>query len=77
MGMDEKLDLILNQVTDMKADISDMKVDISDMKTDISTMKSDIRNLNEKVDHLENQVTDVRLILENETSKSLARVMTS
>ncbi|MCI9546925.1 MAG: hypothetical protein HFH60_09600 [Lachnospiraceae bacterium] len=71
MTNDEKLDLILSEIRDMKTDMKDMKAymqnmdlriqnlesDIQSMKTDIQNLKTDIQNL--KMDS-QNLKTDIQ-----------------
>jgi len=44
MTVDEKLDIIIREMSNMRQDISDVKQDISDAKQDITSIKLDIEN---------------------------------
>ncbi|MEE1248901.1 MAG: hypothetical protein UHU19_06710 [Lachnospiraceae bacterium] len=67
----EDLQAIANLLTPMRNDIADMKNDITSMKEDISNMKEDIRNLDQRLTVVENQITEMKLSLENETNHNI------
>ena len=60
-----------NDITDMKNDITSMKKDIRNIKEDICNMKEDIRNLDQRLTVAENQITEMKLSLENETNHNI------
>lgn len=60
-----------NDITDMKNDITSMKKDIRNIKEDICNMKEDIRNLDQRLTVVENQITEMKLSLENETNHNI------
>lgn len=59
----EKLDLILSQLNEIKTDVSGLKEDVSGLKEDVSGLKQEVSGI--KI-HLEN-VTDknIRILAEN------------
>lgn len=67
----EDLQAIANLLTPMRNDITDMKNDITSMKKDICNMKEDIRNLDQRLTVVENQITEMKLSLENETNHNI------
>ena len=67
----EDLQAIANLLTPMRNDITDMKNDITSMKKDICNMKEDIRNLDQRLTVAENQITEMKLSLENETNHNI------
>lgn len=67
MTENEKLDLLLSEIRDMKCDMQDMKADMQDMKAEMQDMKADIQTLKQKV-------TDIDLMLENEIRVNIRRV---
>ena len=80
MTNDEKLDLILAEIKDMKTDMKDMKAymqnmdlriqnletDVQNMKTDIQNMKTDIQNMKTDMNSVKLKVTGIELKLEEE-----------
>ena len=60
-----------NDIADMKNDITSMKKDIRNIKEDICNMKEDIRNLDQRLTVAENQITEMKLSLENETNHNI------
>ena len=80
MTNDEKLDLILAEIKDMKTDMKDMKAymqnmdlriqnletDVQNMKTDIQNMKTDIQNMKTDMNSVRLKVTGIELKLEEE-----------
>lgn len=80
MTNDEKLDLILAEIKDMKTDMKDMKTDIQNMKaymqnmdlriqnleTDVQNMKTDIQNMKTDMNSVKLKVTGIELKLEEE-----------
>lgn len=71
MTLDEKLDLILTNMADMKADICSMKADICSMKADICSMKADISELKADMKDVKLRLTKVETALENETDRNI------
>lgn len=51
--------------------LTPMRNDIADMKNDITSMKEDIRNLDQRLTVVENQITEMKLSLENETNHNI------
>lgn len=43
--MEEKLDLILKELSTIKADITGLKTDISELKSDVSEIKENVRKI--------------------------------
>ncbi len=73
MTNDEKLDLILSEIRDMKTDMKDMKaymqnmdLRIQNLESDIQSMKTDIQNLKTDMNTLKLKVTGIELKLEEE-----------
>ena len=60
MTDNEKLDLILSEMQNMKRDMQDMRQDMQDMKQDISDIKQ--------------KVTKMDLVIENELRVNIQRV---
>ena len=75
MTNDEKLDLILAEIKDMKTDMKDMKTDIQNMKaymqnmdlriqnleTDVQNMKTDIQNMKIDIQKMKTDMNSVKL----------------
>ncbi len=75
MTNDEKLDLILAEIKDMKTDMKDMKTDIQNMKaymqnmdlriqnleTDVQNMKTDIQNMKTDIQNMKTDMNSVKL----------------
>lgn len=75
MTNDEKLDLILSEIRDMKTDMKDMKAymqnmdlriqnlesDIQSMKTDIQNLKMDSQNLKMDIQNLKTDMNTLKL----------------
>lgn len=73
MTNDEKLDLILSEIKDMKADMKDMKtymqnmdLRIQNLETEVQNMKADIQNMKADINTLKLRVTGIELKLEEE-----------
>lgn len=63
MTDNEKLDLILAEIRDMKSEITDMKSDMTDMKSEMQDMKQHITSIQL---HIENGTDkNIQLIAEN------------
>ncbi|MCD8181304.1 MAG: hypothetical protein LUF26_07500 [Firmicutes bacterium] len=61
MTVDEKIDLILSEVSGMKSEISDMKSDISGMKSEISDMKSDISGMKSEISDMKEKFNELEV----------------
>ena len=59
--MEEKLDLILQEIGSMKQEMGPMKQEMGSMKQELTA----------RIDTLEDKVTKVQLTLENETNKKI------
>ena len=59
--MEEKLDLILQEIGSMKQEMGSMKQEMGSMKQELTA----------RIDTLEDKVTKVQLTLENETNKKI------
>ena len=73
MTNDEKLDLILAEIKDMKTDMKDMKaymqnmdLRIQNLETDVQNMKTDIQNMKTDMNSVKLKVTGIELKLEEE-----------
>lgn len=78
MTIDEKLDLILEEMQGMKADMQDMKTDIKNMKAEMQNMKADIKDMKAEMQNmksdildLKQKVTSIELKLEREISRAI------
>lgn len=67
MTENEKLDLILDKIGGLAADVAELKTDVSGLKTDVSS-------LNERMTALETDVSEIKLTLENEIRVNIQRV---
>ncbi len=71
MTTDEKLDLLLSEMSGVKTEISDMKTEMSDMKTEISDMKTEISDMKTEMSDMKRDILSVRLTLETETNRNI------
>ena len=74
MTENEKLDLLLSEIRDMKCDMQDMKCDMQDMKSEMQDMKSEMQDMKSDIQTLKQKVTDIDLMLENEIRVNIRRV---
>jgi len=63
----EKLDLILNEMSDIKSEVLDMKNEVSDMKNEVSDMKNEVSDI-------KNKVASIELLIENEIQPNIMRI---
>lgn len=71
MTVDEKLNLILQNMSEIQEDISGMKKDITEMKEDITGIKEEITDMKEDITYLSKKVNAIEITLENETNKNI------
>lgn len=74
----EKLDLLLSEVQNIKADMQNMKTDMQGMKTDMQDMKdgmqnmqTDIQDIKTDIKDLRQRVSNIEVHLENVTDKNI------
>lgn len=67
----EKLNLILAEMQDMKADICGVKTEMQDMKSDMHGMKSDMQDMKSDITELKRRTTSIELHLENYTDRNV------
>ena len=80
-SVDEKLDLILNEIVTIKSDISGLKADVSELKIDVSALKKDVAEIKVKIDDLDRRVTtleattsEIKMLIECEIRPNIMRV---
>ena len=56
----EKLDLILSTITELKTDVSELKTDITELKSDFTVLKADFTELKTDVTELKADVTELK-----------------
>lgn len=66
MTNDEKLDLILSEIKDMKADMKDMKTYMQNMDLRIQNLETEVQNMKADINTLKLRVTGIELKLEEE-----------
>lgn len=79
MTLDEKLDLLINEVQGMKQDVSGLKQDVSELKHNVSSLeqkqlKTQLlleTDIAPKVNNLENQVKLNTITVENAVNKCI------
>lgn len=81
MNDNEKLDLLLSEMQEMKQDFHLLKEDVHLLKEDVhllkedtQTLKDSMEKLTEKTDMIERRVTNTDLIIENEIRVNIQRV---
>lgn len=67
MAENEILELIYN-------DMQEMKQDMQGMKQDIKGLQQNVLEVNQRVSDIDNNVTDIKLTLENEIRVNIQRV---
>ncbi len=65
MTNDEKLDLILAEIKDMKTDMKDMKTDIQNMKAYMQNMDLRIQNLETDVQNMKTDIQNMKIDIQN------------
>jgi chromosome segregation ATPase len=88
MTVDEKLDLLLEDMSLVKKDVNSLKVDMESVKTEITSMKTEIKSLkcemqevkakvdsiDTRVGRIETDVADIKMTVENEIRPNIMRV---
>lgn len=81
MNDNEKLDLLLSEMQEMKQDFHLLKEDVHLLKEDVhllkedtQTLKDSMEKLTEKTDMIERRVTNTDLTIENEIRVNIQRV---
>jgi len=77
-GLKVDVETLKTDVQGLKADVETLKTDIQGLKVDVETLKTDVQelkvgytSLDKQVSTLKDQVTNVRLYLENEQKRTL------
>lgn len=77
----QKLDLLLSEMKEVKADVHLLKEDTQTLKEDVhllkkdtQTLKTSMQKLNERTDGIENRVVHMEVILENELRVNIQRI---
>lgn len=77
----QKLDLLLSEMKEVKADVHLLKEDTQTLKEDVhllkkdtQTLKTSMQKLNERTDGIENRVIHMEVILENELRVNIQRI---
>ena len=66
MTIDEKFDLLISEIRDMKQDIKELKGDVATLKSDVAGLKSDVAALKGTALIVENDIAPkVQALLEN------------
>ncbi len=60
MTIDEKLDLLIEEVSGIKGDVSSLKGDVSSLKGDVSSLKGDVSSLKDDVSTLKGDVSTLK-----------------
>lgn len=55
----QKLDLMCNDISELKKDVSELKTDVSKLKTDITILKKGLKEVKEDTQMLKNEVFNV------------------
>lgn len=71
MTENEKLDLLLSEMHEMKSDMQDMKSYMQDMKSEMQDMKSDMKGMKSELQETNRRITNVELHLENHTDRNI------
>lgn len=71
MNESEKIDLLLQAVTGIQADMQGVKADVQGLKTDMQEVKADVQGLKADVSELKRKVSVIELTLENEISHNI------
>ena len=81
MADNEKLDLILTEIQEMKQDLHSVKQDLQgvkqdmqDEKQDMQGMKQDMQDVKQDIQDVKQQVTKTNLTIENEIRVNIQRV---
>ena len=77
----QKLDLLLSEMKEVKADVHLLKEDTQTLKEDVhllkkdtQTLKTSMQKLNERTDGIENRLVHMEVILENELRVNIQRI---
>ena len=74
MTDNEKLDLILQKVTDLDQKVTDLDQKVTDLDQKVTDLDQKVTDLDQKVTVLEKDVTDIKLTIENEIRVNIQRV---
>ena len=88
MTENEKLDLLLEGMRDVKADMHGLKTEMQEVKADVQVLKSEmqevkadvqvlkteIQDMKQRTTNIENNVTAIKLDIENEIRVNIKRV---
>lgn len=67
VGADEKLDLILSELMDVKVEIKEIKDELKDIKGEIKEIKEDISEINSKLDVHERKLDTIMVLTAKNT----------
>ena len=67
----EDVAVLKEDVAVLKEDVAVLKQEVTVLKQDVSTLKQDVISLNDRVGHVEQEVHDLKLIVENDVSKKI------
>ena len=65
----EKLDLILNNISDLKSDMQDIKQDVANLKSDMQDVKQDVANLKSDMQDVKQKVANLELNMQDVKQK--------
>ena len=71
MSENEKLNLILEGIGEIKDDVRGLKEDVQGLKEDVQVLKEDVQTLKEDVQSVKERVTLFEITLENETNRNI------
>ena len=76
MSNDNKLDIILSElrdikdnVTELKTDVTELKTDVTELKTDVTELKTDVAALKTDVSRLDNKIDGVEAKLTSKMNR--------
>lgn len=70
----EKLDLLLDKVIVIEADVKELKQDVAVLKREMSEVKEDVAVLKQDVAVLKQEVTVIKLTIDNELRVDIQRI---
>ncbi|MDE6607633.1 MAG: hypothetical protein K2K54_07760 [Lachnospiraceae bacterium] len=74
MTENEKLDLLLEGMRDMKTDMQVLKTEIQEVKADVQVLKTEIQDMKQRATNIENNVTAIKLDIEDEIRVNIKHV---
>ncbi len=70
----QKLDLLLSEMKEVKADVHLLKEDTRTLKENTQTLNTRVQKLSERTDGMENRLVHMEVILENELRVNIQRI---